>query len=145
MQSVLVVQRVAGEQRLLLDRDPEAEVWLDQHRRVRHPGLLGALDDLQPRALHQDGIPEDGQHRRPQLLQELIQRAARVHVAPGLALRQAEDLCDLRRKKQRKRECEKPLKRLSQIILRSGWLQEGKENMADKHYSELFISPTSLT
>ena len=66
---LLVIQRVAAQQGLLLNGDLVAKVRLDHHRRVRHPGLLGALDDLEPRALHQDGVPEDGEHRVAQLLQ----------------------------------------------------------------------------
>lgn len=59
---MLVVERVGGEQRLLLDRDLIGEARVDDHCSVSHGGAFGALDELQLGALHHDGVPKDGQH-----------------------------------------------------------------------------------
>lgn len=59
---MLVVQRVGGEQRLLLDSDLVVEAWVDHHDRVGHGGAFGALDELQLRPLDHYGVPKDGQH-----------------------------------------------------------------------------------
>lgn len=59
---MLLVERVGGEQRLLLDRDLIAEARVDDHYSVRHGGAFGALDELQLWALHHDGVPKEGQH-----------------------------------------------------------------------------------
>lgn len=56
---VVVVQRVGGEQRLLLDSDLIEEAGVDQHHGVRHVGLFGTLGELQLWAIHYDGVPEN--------------------------------------------------------------------------------------
>lgn len=94
---VAVVERVGGEQRLLLDGDLIAEAGVDQHHGVRHVGLFRALDELQLRALHHDGVPQDGQYRRAQRVQEFHELVLDVGAAPGRAVRQTEDLRDLQR------------------------------------------------
>lgn len=58
---MLVVERVGGEQRLLLDRDLVVEARVDDHDSVSHGGAFGALDELQLWALHHYGVPKDGQ------------------------------------------------------------------------------------
>lgn len=52
-----VVQRVGGEQRLLLDGDLVTEAGVDHHDGVGHVGLPRALDELQLRALYYYSVP----------------------------------------------------------------------------------------
>lgn len=58
---IRVVQRMGGEQWLLLDGDLIAEARVDQHCGVSHSGLFRTLDELQLRSLHHYGIPKDWQ------------------------------------------------------------------------------------
>lgn len=83
---VLVVQRVGGQQRLLLHTDLVGEARVDGHDGVRHGGVFGALDELQLGALHHDGVPQDGQDRGAERLQQLHQLAVPVPTAPSRAL-----------------------------------------------------------
>lgn len=83
---VLVVQRVGGQQRLLLHADLVGEARVDGHDGVRHGGAFGALDELQLGALHHDGVPQDGQDCGAEGLQQLHQLAVPVPTAPSRAL-----------------------------------------------------------
>lgn len=60
---MLVVERVGGEQRLLLDSDLVVEAWVDHHDSVSHGGAFGTLDELQLWALHHYGVPKERQGR----------------------------------------------------------------------------------
>lgn len=99
---MVVVQRVGEEQWLLLDSHLIAEAGVYQHHGVSHAGLFSTLDELQLRALHHDGIPEDGQRRRTQSLQQLEQLVFCVHPSPDWIVSQTEDSCNLQRTNEEK-------------------------------------------
>jgi len=88
---------VGGQQRLLLDGDLVAEARVDQHDGVAQAGLFGALDELQLRALHHDGIPQDGHCRGAQRLEQSHKLVFYVRTTDRRVFSQTEDLCDLQR------------------------------------------------
>lgn len=88
---------MCGQQRLLLDGDLIEEARVYHHNSVSHGGLFGALDELQLRTFHHDGIPQDRHGSEAQRLEQLHQLVLYVRAALRGIISQTKDLCDLQR------------------------------------------------
>lgn len=93
----LLIQRMCGQQWLPLDGDLIEEARVYHHNSVSHGRLFGALDELQLRTFHHDGIPQDRHGSEAQRLEQLHQLVLYVRAALRGIISQTKDLCDLQR------------------------------------------------